>query len=104
MQQRDTEPGSSPVIDIVILWDLEDDPDGNVQHVAEHGLTVEEIESVLRDPRSQSSKSRSSGRPQVFGWTDTGRYITVIWEEVDEDPRSIYPVTAYEVPPPKRRR
>jgi hypothetical protein len=23
-----------------ILWDEPDDPDGNVQHIAEHGLTV----------------------------------------------------------------
>jgi hypothetical protein len=30
-----------------ILWDLDDDPDGNVQHVAEHGLTVEEVEEAL---------------------------------------------------------
>ena len=26
-----------PLIDAI--WDLPDDPDGNVQHIAEHGLT-----------------------------------------------------------------
>jgi hypothetical protein len=36
-----------------IIWDLEEDPDGNVQHVAEH---------------------------------------------VDDDPLTMYPVTAYEAP------
>jgi excisionase family DNA binding protein len=30
----------------------------------------------------------------------TGKFNTVIWEEVSDDPRLIYPVTAYEVPPP----
>ena len=91
------------MIDAAILWDLEDDPEGNVQHIAEHGITAEEAEEILLDPRSQTGKSRRSGRPQVFGWTSTGKYITVIWEEVSDDPRMIYPVTAYEVPPPQGR-
>ncbi len=91
------------MIDVIILWDLDDDADGNVQHVAEHGISVDEVEDVLRDPRSRTGRSRRTGRPQVFGWTSTGKFITVIWEEVDDDPRMIYPVTAYEVPPPLGR-
>ena len=27
-----------------VIWDLEDDPDGNVQHILEHDVTVEEYE------------------------------------------------------------
>ena len=91
------------MIDAIILWDLDDDPDGNVQHIAEHGVTVDEAEAVLLDPRSRSGRSRRTGRPQVFGWTPTGKFLTVIWEEVRDDPRMIYPVTAYEVPPPQGR-
>jgi len=91
------------VIDITIIWDLDDDPDGNVQHIAEHGVTVEEVEEVLFDPRTRTGRSRTSGRPQAFGSTSTGKYITVIWDEVSDDPRTIYPVTAYEVPPPQGR-
>jgi uncharacterized DUF497 family protein len=91
------------VIDADIIWDLEDDPDGNVQHIAEHGITVEEVEEVLHDPRTRTSVSRRTGRPQAFGSTSTGKYITVIWDEVADDPRTIYPVTAYEVPPPQGR-
>jgi uncharacterized DUF497 family protein len=91
------------VIDVTIIWDLEDDPDGNVQHIAEHGITVEEVEEVLNDPRTRTGLSRRSGRPQAFGSTSTGKYITVIWEEVSEDPRTIYTITAYEVPPPQGR-
>jgi hypothetical protein len=37
-------------MDAQFIWDLEDDPDGNVQHIAEHGLTIEEVESAVTDP------------------------------------------------------
>jgi hypothetical protein len=30
-----------------MLWDDADDPAGNVQHVAEHGLDIEDVEEVL---------------------------------------------------------
>jgi uncharacterized DUF497 family protein len=91
------------VIYATITWDLEDEPDGNVQHIAEHGVTVDEVEEVLHDPRSRVGRSRRSGRPQTFGWTSTDKFIAVIWEEVSDDPRMIYPITAYEVPPPQGR-
>jgi uncharacterized DUF497 family protein len=77
--------------------------DGNVQLIAEHGVTVEEVEDVLFDPITRTGRSRRSGRPQAFGSTSTGKFITVIWEEVTDDPWTIYPVTAYEVPPPQGR-
>ena len=32
---------------IRIIWDYLDDPDGNVQHVAEHGLDIENVGEVL---------------------------------------------------------
>lgn len=35
------------MIDAIIAWDMDDDPEGNVQHIAEHGITVEEVEEVL---------------------------------------------------------
>lgn len=34
-----------PLIDV--LWDLPGDPQGNVQHIAEHGLVPADIEHVL---------------------------------------------------------
>jgi uncharacterized DUF497 family protein len=82
-----------------ILWDLDDDPDGNVQHCAEHGVTKEEVEEVLQNA-DDSDISRSSGRPVVFGDTSTGRHLMVVYEEVEND--TVYPITAYEVP--RRRR
>lgn len=77
-----------------IIWDLDDDPDGNVVHIDEHGITKDEVEEVLRDPLSESV-SRSSGRPIAFGFTSTGKSIGVVYDPVDAD--TVYPVTAYEV-------
>jgi uncharacterized DUF497 family protein len=78
-----------------IIWDDESDPFGNVQHIAEHGLTINEVETVLNAPESTGC-SDSSGRPCVFGYTATDEYIIVVFEAIDDD--SIYPVTAYHVP------
>lgn len=84
--------------DATVIWD--DDPGGNVEHVAEHGLTPEEVDEVLLDDNNPSDKSHSSGRPCKFGWTSTGKYIFVAWDVACDDPLMIFPVTAYEVPEP----
>jgi uncharacterized DUF497 family protein len=78
-----------------IIWDLDDDPDGNVSHCAEHGVSKEEVEEILENATDEDT-SRSSGRPAAFGDTSAGRHLIVVYEEVDEF--TIYPVTAYEVP------
>ncbi len=88
--------------DVSIIWDVADDPDGNVQHMAEHGITVEEVEEVLLDRDSEDTISRSSGRPITFGYTSSGRYLAVVWEHSDDDPLTLYPITAYDAP--ERRR
>jgi hypothetical protein len=81
-----------PTIDVV--WDLPDDPNGNVQHVAEHGLIPLDVEYALNHP-IRRSRSRSSGLPIVFGRAPGGEVIAVIYEQIDE--HSIYPITAYQV-------
>lgn len=89
------------------IWDLASDPEGNVQHIAEHGITVEEAEEIVRDRYEAAVASATSGRPTVFGWTTTGKHLAVIFEIVDDDLRQVYVVTAFEAPPPaqpKRRR
>jgi hypothetical protein len=78
-----------------IFWDLDDDPDGNVQHIARNGVTKEEVEEVFENA-TDKDVSRSSGRPVVFGDTSTGKHLMVAYEEIDAD--TVYPVTAYEVP------
>ena len=78
-----------------IIWDMDDDPDGNVQHCAAHGVAKAEVEEVLQNP-TDDDISRSSGRPVAFGDTSTGRHLMVVYEEIDR--HTVYPVTAYEVP------
>lgn len=51
-----------------ILWDLDDDPDGNVRHCAEHGVAKGEVEEVFQNA-TDADVSRSSGHPVVFGDT-----------------------------------
>ncbi|MCI0457108.1 MAG: DUF4258 domain-containing protein [Gemmataceae bacterium] len=89
---------------LCFLWDLEDDPDGNVQHIAEHGITQDEVEEVLRAGHGKAVASRSSGQLVTFGWTSTGKYIAVVFDYVDDDPPSVRPVTAFEAPPPATRK
>lgn len=81
-----------------VFWDLDDDLDGNVRHIAEHGITIDEVEDVLY-AADEVVASHSSGRPITFGETSTGKYIAVVFDVVDEDPLSVYPVTAYETNP-----
>jgi uncharacterized DUF497 family protein len=75
-----------------IIWDEE--PGGNVEHIAEHGITIDDIEEVLFHPTGRDT-SRSSGLPIAFGFTPDGRYILVVYEQIDDV--TIFPVTAYEV-------
>ena len=79
-----------PLIDAI--WDLPDDPGGNVQHIAEHGLTPIDVEYVLNHPQPRRT-SRSSGRPMVFGLTPSRETIAVVFEEIDDS--TVYPITAY---------
>ncbi len=60
-----------------IIWDLDDDPDGNVRHCAEHDVTQEEVEEVFQNA-TDADVSRSSDRPVVFGDTSTGRHLMVV--------------------------
>ena len=84
-----------------IIWDMDDDPDGNVQHIALNDLSTAEVDHVLRMATSEGS-SRSSGRPMLWGYTPEGRYIVVVYQEVSEG--AIRVVTAYDAPEPRRHR
>ncbi len=75
-----------------IVWNF--GPGGNVEHIAEHGLTPDDVETVICDPLD-STTSRSSGRPVVTGYTADGRLILVVYDQIDDV--TVYPVRAYEV-------
>ena len=94
---------------VVFIWDLEDDREGNYWHICVegHGGTREEVEEVLAANYETATRSRSSAQPAAFGWTSSGKYIVVVFECVSDEPLTVYPITAYEVPlpgPRKRRR
>lgn len=83
-----------------IIWDDPDDPNGNVQHIVEHGLGIEDVEEVLANPTSEGV-SASSGLPCAWGYTLEDLYIIAVFEQIDED--TIRVTTAYEVPEPMAR-
>ncbi len=65
----------------------------NEQHLAEHGVTPQEAEEVVRDP-ARTEFSKSSGRPIAMGYTTAGRWLAVVYERVDGV--TVYPITAFE--------
>jgi hypothetical protein len=91
---------------LAFIWDIEDDPDGNYWHICVegHGVTREEVEEVVTGNYETATRSHSSGQPEAFGWTASGKYLTVVFEKVSNDPLAVYPITAYEVPPPSPRK
>jgi len=66
-----------------------------VDHLAEHGVSPDEFESVVSNPESRD-KSRTTKRPCCFGETSDGRFLYCVYEMLDDT--TIIPVTAYEVP------
>jgi hypothetical protein len=59
-----------------IIWDEE--PGGNVEHVAEHGLTPEDVEEVIFNPvdHDVSRSSLASHRMGVISWLCMRRSAT----------------------------
>lgn len=81
-----------------IEWDSEDEPRGNLRHIADNGLGIDEVEDVLYDPASRPVQSRSSRRPALIGRTTSGKTIIVIYERhKDAGLVVIRPVSAYEI-------
>ncbi len=67
--------------------------DENTEHLAEHGVSVEDFQEVVCDPE-EVGESRSSGRPCCWGETSDGRYLMCVFEKLDEI--TVFPITAYE--------
>lgn len=71
----------------LFLWDEQ-----NEEHIAQHGVTKNEFEFVVLNT-DRIVISRDSGRPVVFGLTESGRLLCCIF---DFDGDYCIPVTAYE--------
>jgi uncharacterized DUF497 family protein len=69
-------------------------PDGNVEHLAQHGVSPQEAEQVVRHPIA-TDKSASTGRPIAFGFARSGRKLAVVYEKIDSI--TVYVITAYDV-------
>ena len=70
---------------MLFCWDC--DERGNVEHIAEHGLTTEDVEHAFENVTDYIT-SRSSGRRAIYGLTPDERTIFVSYEldiEVDEE-------------------
>jgi len=79
-------------MDIEFFWN--DEPGGNVDHIAENDLIPEDIEHAYATA-AEFTTSRSSGRRAFYGLDDLGRRIFVVYEELDAT--TWYVVTAYPV-------
>jgi hypothetical protein len=87
--------------DALIDWDKPSEEGSNTAHIAENGLTPDEVESALFDDATTFDVSDSSGRPIAFGTTATGRFIAIVLEVLNlADPLIIRPITAYDVSEP----
>ena len=80
---------------MLFCWDY--DELGNVEHIAEHGLTTDDVEYAF-DHATAHVTSRSSGRPALYGLTPDDRTIFVSYElEIEDGEEIIVVVTAYSI-------
>ena len=70
-------------------WDIH-----NVGHVARHGITPDEVEQTFEHPYVEIPVEPIRGEPRwkLFGMTDAGRHVTVVFAIRGSRTR---PVTAY---------
>ena len=61
------------------IWDTE--PGENIDHLADHDLTPEDVEHAFQNV-AQRVRNRGSSRKAFFGWTPDDRLIFVAYEEV----------------------
>jgi hypothetical protein len=66
-----------------VIWNYE--PGGNVEYIAQHGITPEDVEAVICNPL-ETTQSRSSKRPAATGYTSDGRLILVYTKKSTKRP------------------
>ncbi|MCC6680400.1 MAG: BrnT family toxin [Phycisphaeraceae bacterium] len=81
-----------------VCWDWSEG--GNVAHIAEHGITPDEVEQVLADCLEQRESDRAHpDRWIVMGYTGTERFLVVAFEltwVASWNCWAVYPLTAFE--------
>jgi len=71
------------------------DPETDLPHIYDHGVTEEEVEDVLRRPGLNYPGGGRNSRI-VVGQTRAGRYLKVVYVP-DRDADSVFVVTAFEL-------
>lgn len=74
--------------------DVDHVEDSNVDHIAQHGLTPEDVEHALENPVGVERNSRY-GRKIQTGFATDGRLIDVVYEWIDDV--TLYPITAFPI-------
>ena len=67
----------------------------NESHIAYHGVTPEEVEQCFFNPYWLRKKPKSNRRYYLHGRTDGGRYLFVVFDEIEEGVAR--PVTALDM-------
>jgi uncharacterized DUF497 family protein len=68
--------------------------DDTVEHLDQHGVTIDEFSEVLNDPDSVEIDPRT-GNEIAYGYTSALRYPACVYYRVDDE--SVVAVTAFDV-------
>lgn len=76
-------------------WD--DSEEGNLTHLAEHGVSPEEAAYVVEHAIGHATNR--NGDPIAFGYTRSRRHLAVCYWFMDDHATTVYVETAFDVPP-----
>gem|GEM_PF-6106211 len=79
----------------VMPEDVSDVRHSNVDHIAQYGLNMEDVEQALVDTYGPERRNKVKDRWEQAGFAVDGTLILVIYEYIDE--MTIYPITAYSI-------
>ena len=63
--------------------------ESNERHIAKHGVEPEEAEEVVKSARPPFPEKRPDGKYRVWGQTQAGRYLQVIYVHDEDDPDGV---------------
>jgi uncharacterized protein len=87
----------STVAEVEFEWD-----DDNVEHLARHGITPEEVEELFEGPViRRRGGTDAPDRFRVLGRTAAGRYLAMIYQERARD--VVRPFTGWDIRQHERR-
>jgi len=76
---------------IIFQWD-----DCNVFHIGEHGVTPDEAKYVIDHARSPYPEERPEEKLLVWGQTEAGRYLQVVFVYLEDDEVDVEALTTAE--------